>query len=66
MVNLDWPVEASPDSLYEGGLNPSSGFNTNPNTNTKYCSNLTTDLGFGAKDYFKVDPLLGTDEDWVW
>jgi hypothetical protein len=37
VVNVDWPVSASPDSLYEG---------------------------FGAADYYKVDPLLGTDADW--
>ena len=38
VVNVDWPVEAGPDSLYEG---------------------------FGAKDYWSVDPLLGTQEDWA-
>lgn len=38
VVNIDWPVEASPDSLYEG---------------------------FGAKDYWNVDPALGTDDDWT-
>ena len=37
VVNVDWPVEASPDSLYEG---------------------------FGAKDYWNVDPQLGTAADW--
>ena len=37
VINIDWPVSASPDSLYEG---------------------------FGAADYYKVDPLLGTVEDW--
>jgi hypothetical protein len=37
VVNIDWPVSASPDSLYEG---------------------------FGATDYYKVDPLLGTEADW--
>ena len=37
VVNIDWPVHASPDSLYEG---------------------------FGATDYYQVDPLLGTTSDW--
>ena len=37
VVNVDWPVSASPDSLYEG---------------------------FGASDYYRVDPLLGTTADW--
>ena len=37
VVNIDWPVHASPDSLYEG---------------------------FGATDYYQVDPLLGTIGDW--
>eukprot|EP00911_Craspedida_sp_UC1_P000125 UC1_evm2s98 len=38
VVNVDWPVYAGPDSLYEG---------------------------FGARDYWRVDPALGTDEDWA-
>ncbi len=38
VVNVDWPVEAGPNSLYEG---------------------------FGAKDYWRVDPLLGTTQDWL-
>lgn len=37
VVNIDWPVHASPDSLYEG---------------------------FGATNYYQVDPLLGTITDW--
>ena len=38
VVNVDWPVESGPDSLYEG---------------------------YGAKDFRKVDPALGTTEDWL-
>ena len=34
VLNIDWPVDAGPDALYEG---------------------------FGARDYYSVDPLLGSD-----
>jgi hypothetical protein len=38
VINIDWPVDASPNSLYEG---------------------------FGARDYWSVDPQLGTAADWL-
>jgi hypothetical protein len=34
VINIDWPVDSGPDSLYEG---------------------------FGARDYYTVDPLLGSN-----
>jgi hypothetical protein len=34
VINIDWPVDSGPDSLYEG---------------------------FGARDYFGLDPLLGSN-----